>query len=360
MKFTQAFYGRPYFQIVSGSSATDTLSPPNPDVLDERMRIAFETYSPQFAAIDGNHYVIPRIDVLSVLASVVTAVPRLGPLHDVIADQAPRFVMKLIDELPDLTLAIAYAQGQYELATGDHDEMSTAVSAASRVREGFLVALEALADRGHVPRERLAEVRRGTGYVDMANDVETLTAILREVWPKVGLRTLIEWKELDAASAVVAQLRALIGARAKAAADVSAVSKMRLAAFTVLARRWDEVRRVVTYVRWHEGDVDVIAPSLWARPKGARVAGEKKIDQQGGGETGRSEKEDGSGNGNGVGAMGGVEVKGQVDLAAAPGAVVEAGAVGDAAVEGKRERDVASGGLDPFGGAAIVQKGGAP
>jgi hypothetical protein len=38
----------------------------------------------------------------------------------------------------------------------------------------------------------------------------------------------------------------------------------------VLVRNYEEVRRIVTYLRWYEGDADAIAPSLFAHRAGRR------------------------------------------------------------------------------------------
>ncbi len=346
MMFTQGFYGHSYFQLVSGSGDTAALTL---DALDARMRQAFEVYSPQFAAIDPNGYVQTRSDVLGVLAVVAAAVPKIETLRATIAEQTPKFAMKLIDELRELTLAIAYTQGQYEQQTGAHDDLSRALGEAQHTRESFLVALEALADRGFASHEKLVDVKRGIGPADTANDLEVLTSMLREVWPTVGLRTLIEWNELAKADAIVAQLRGLIDQRAKAAADVVAVARTRQSAFTVLVRRWNEVRRVVTYLRWHEDDVDAIAPSLWARARaGKRGEEEKKMNEQGGGETGSSEKGDGigseqSGGGNGKGNLGGEKVNVGGEERSEPAEVKSVPAVGN-----PNAKDAFGGGMEPL------------
>jgi hypothetical protein len=55
------------------------------------------------------------------------------------------------------------------------------------------------------------------------------------------------------------------------------VAELRARAFTVFARAWEECRRAVTYLRWHEGDADKLVPSLRSnkgpRRRGASAAG---------------------------------------------------------------------------------------
>jgi len=60
------------------------------------------------------------------------------------------------------------------------------------------------------------------------------------------------------------RLRHEVPERATEAADV------RRRADTLFVRAYDEVRRIVAYLRWHEGDADSIAPSLYAKRKASR------------------------------------------------------------------------------------------
>jgi hypothetical protein len=70
--------------------------------------------------------------------------------------------------------------------------------------------------------------------------------------------------ELDRAEIVGDQLINDIGVRQLAPAAVAAVTLERGQSFTLFAKAYDQVRRAVSYLRWHEGDADEIAPSLFA------------------------------------------------------------------------------------------------
>lgn len=47
-------------------------------------------------------------------------------------------------------------------------------------------------------------------------------------------------------------------------ATVSEAADVRQRAFTLFVRTYDELRRAMSYLRWHEDDVDSIIPSLWS------------------------------------------------------------------------------------------------
>lgn len=61
-----------------------------------------------------------------------------------------------------------------------------------------------------------------------------------------------------------------LGEREQGASRVPA-AELRLRALTDLVRRYDEIRRMVSYLRWNEGDADDIAPSLYARRPGRKA-----------------------------------------------------------------------------------------
>src|SRR5690606_31608697 len=57
------------------------------------------------------------------------------------------------------------------------------------LRENLLVAAEALAHRDLVSPSRVAEIRRGQGHHDTANDLIALAALFRESWATIHGRT---------------------------------------------------------------------------------------------------------------------------------------------------------------------------
>ena len=46
--------------------------------------------------------------------------------------------------------------------------------------------------------------------------------------------------------------------------------------FTLFARRYDQLRRAATYLRWEEGDADSVVPSIFAKAKRPRGEAEAK------------------------------------------------------------------------------------
>jgi hypothetical protein len=55
-----------------------------------------------------------------------------------------------------------------------------------------------------------------------------------------------------------------VGSREEAPANVAEVAQQRQRNFTLFVKAYDEVRRAVSFLRWKEGDLDRIAPSLYS------------------------------------------------------------------------------------------------
>jgi len=58
---------------------------------------------------------------------------------------------------------------------------------------------------------------------------------------------------------------------------VAETADMRARAFTLLTDAYDNARRAIIYLRWHEGDADIICPYLFAgRSNGRGKAADNK------------------------------------------------------------------------------------
>jgi hypothetical protein len=78
--------------------------------------------------------------------------------------------------------------------------------------------------------------------------------------------------ELDHALKLSTVMFGIIGFRDNGSDAQAATADMRARAFTLFTRAYDDARRAVIFLRWHEGDADSIAPSLHP----GKSAGKKK------------------------------------------------------------------------------------
>jgi hypothetical protein len=91
-----------------------------------------------------------------------------------------------------------------------------------------------------------------------------LVHVLRAQWVAIGGRTVITLAELDELDVLVPQLLGQLGDRDQAPSQYGEAALNRQRAFTLFVESYAEAHRCVQYLRFHEGDADEIAPSLYA------------------------------------------------------------------------------------------------
>ena len=138
-----------------------------------------------------------------------------------------------------------------------------------------MIATEALAHRGLVDAGRIADIRSGTGHLDVANDLLSLASILKPSWSKIASKTAIELCEVERAELLSTELIIALGARLQPngeAPTVTQAADRRTRAFTLFLNAYDACRRVASYLRWNEDDVDQLVPSIFLKARSRRVA----------------------------------------------------------------------------------------
>ena len=106
--------------------------------------------------------------------------------------------------------------------------------------------------------------RGGVGYCDRLSDLEQLISVFRTYWAVVEPKTPVTMADLRDADRLVQRFARALGQRQCGVAPDAASADLRQRAFTKLVDVYGRVRRAVAFVRYDEGDADVLAPSLWA------------------------------------------------------------------------------------------------
>ena len=216
-----------------------------------------------------------NVDVSRAVSTALGAAERIDTLRSEY-DPLTGFDRFAVQNLRALSLAALYAHVVVrQREEDDQEDIEVLDRQSTELRDDLRVAAEALAHRELLSPERVAGIRRGRGRVQVASELVALRGVLREAWPRIEAATSISLEEIEQAGALGARLHAVAGSRdlgpdpRMGPADVRTI---RDKAFTLFMRAYDECRRVVLYLRWHEGDADAYAPSLYRR-RGRRRGG---------------------------------------------------------------------------------------
>ena len=229
-----------------------------------RLRSAFERARPSFSVIPKEELEQIALDPLSITATVQGALPKITVLREQILSETPKFDISNVDQLETYALALLQAQSEHVSATIPPEEIAKLGDEATELREFFLADATALGKRGYINARTLNELSGTVGYKNVAGDILVLAALFRRNWATISTKTGVTEAELNRAEVIGDQLIRAVGLREQGPTKVAAATLERQQAYTLFVRTYDQVRRVVNFLRWDEGDADDIAPSLYA------------------------------------------------------------------------------------------------
>jgi len=176
----------------------------------------------------------------------------------------PGFDLARFSRLRLYALALGHTHAVYRAATGPSDAVVAMSERVAEFREMLHADAMALAKRGLLEEASVAKLKSGLGYKNLAFDVVSLVSLFRDRWAGISSKTAVQVAELDEAARLAQKLITGVGLREQAPAAVGAAALARQKAFTLFVKAYDDARRAVTFLRWHQDDVDSIAPSLYA------------------------------------------------------------------------------------------------
>lgn len=233
---------------------------------------AFDQVAPEMAALSKDALAPINIDIPRAVSQVLGALPGLLPMRPVIAKHMPIHDVGLLDRLETYALAAWYAHLVWLSSAGAGNALKPLLAEAVPLRENLLSDAEALARRGLLDAEAVAEIRAGRGHIDTANDLVALSALFSASWAEISGKTAATEEEVNRAGTLGPELLAALGVRERGAPHAPTdAADSRARAFTLFVRAYDQTRRAIAYLRWDEGDLDTIAPSLY-KGRGGRGA----------------------------------------------------------------------------------------
>jgi hypothetical protein len=255
----------------AASNGAATTSPPN------AAADAFTQVEPELAALAAADLVPLPEDIGGAINTALAAAARVREHRAALVEALPHHPAAHFDKLETYAQAAWYAHLAHTYASGSPESAKALVEEATKLREGLLIAAEALAHRSLLDADAVARIRKGSQNPDLAGDLGALANLFKESWGRVSSKTAVERHEIDRAAELGPAV--LVAVHAKKHKNVD-TEDQRARAFTLLAGAYDGARRALTYLRWKEGDVDAIAPSLTKKRPG-RKPGSKKGEEAG-------------------------------------------------------------------------------
>jgi hypothetical protein len=238
---------------------------------------AFAKIEPELAALPAEALAPLTFDPSAAVASVLAAAPRIREHRDAIAIELPKHGLRAVDELETYAQAAWYAHLLHAYSSSSPESAKALLDEAAKLREGLLIAAEALAHRALLDVDAVARLRKGGANPDLAGDLTVLATLFKDAWGKVSSKTAVERSEVERAAELGPAVLVATAAKKHKNTDTEA---QRARAFALLVDAYDGCRRAIAYLRWKEGDLDAIAPSLFKKRPG-RKPGKKDAETEG-------------------------------------------------------------------------------
>ena len=247
------------------STASEAAPTPTPNAGAE----AFARVEPELASVPAEQLPAADVDIAVAIQAAMAAVPRILEHRAAIQEQLPKHPAAALDHVELYAQATRYAHLVHAYAAGP-ESAKALLDEGTRLREGLLVAAEALAHRNLLDADEVARLRKSN---DLGNDLVALAGVFGESWGKVSSKTAVERHEVERAREIGPAILVASTAAKHAGKSVDTADQ-RARAFALLLGAYDSCRQALTYVRWKEGDADTIAPSL-LKKKAGRKPGKK-------------------------------------------------------------------------------------
>ena len=229
----------------------------------DREREAFESTQAERDAIDSKDVAMPNLDVDNTLSTASAALPTIRGLRGSVST-LPASDMRQFDRIEIYIWALLYAHMAYGVATKPPEPLPAMAARAAKKRDLLNAEVAVLVKRGTIDGKQLDQLRGGVSYRHIALDLLLLVFLLQQHWSVISGRTMSTPEELTEAQVLGRALFEAVNGRERTSEEVIKAANDRSRAFVLLVRAYDEVRRAATYLRWHEGDVDTLVPSLYA------------------------------------------------------------------------------------------------
>lgn len=242
------------------------------DFQDDPKYRAFLTYEAEIRAVGRDDIRHQTLDPLTAISTIFGALARAEKHAEDIA-KLPLLKHAWIASVAGLASAVLYLDNARNSTTRKANEVASLAEEGTELAEVMIADVRAMmtrkvlpADltRKVLPADSLGEYEPGNGYRNLAHNLGMLAGLCVRHWSTIEGRSGITKDDVTRASMLNEEILKVLGERVNDNGEASQNALLRAQAFTLLVRGYDELRRAIAFIRYHEGDVDEIVPSLYA------------------------------------------------------------------------------------------------
>lgn len=222
---------------------------------------ALDVLREELLAMDPRTLVPVNIDVPTSAVLVLGVIKDLEAYRPALVELCGADRVKCLDRL-DLVARAALNAHARRQALDTAVNLQPLAAALTKCRDALHAEARALIAREVLDPALLGEITNQNGFKNLCIDVLQLVSVFESNWAQLEGSTGLTRAYLARAEHLADRLALMLGERDQA--GVTPATDLRQRAFTLLVHTYDDARRIITYLRWKEGDYDRIAPSLYA------------------------------------------------------------------------------------------------
>jgi hypothetical protein len=226
-----------------------------------------ETAAERAAVTEPEHI---TVDVPTAVTVVYGAIAAILLMKELLAETFTKFPMHLIDRLETYASAALYAHTAWSFGLAPPAHLQELLAQVTKRRFRLVSVMETAVIHELVPADALDELQGPKGHKNVATDLMGAAEVLLNHWAALDGKVPVTRSELDQDRELGRKLLQALGQRDQAPSSSSHLAMERKRAFTLMAFAYSEARAGIAYVRRHAGDVDRIAPSIYAGRGGSK------------------------------------------------------------------------------------------
>ena len=224
---------------------------------------AYELVLPEAMAMAREATVPINVDVMGAVFTTM-GVARKLPGFEAELKTLTQFPSAILAKFPQYILATYSAQTRYTFATTPPEQLPELMEKGTKWREVLGAEARSLVARGFLNGELLKELTGTHGFRNVAVDLAGYARIYKSAWADIQAHSGLKEADILEVEKLALKLTGAVAKKEQSPEQVAAATDVRARIFTLLVNAYDEIRRAMQFLRWHEGDADVIAPSLYA------------------------------------------------------------------------------------------------